>query len=480
MFSLRFDSHEPPIKVWEKIKAAPESEITVEADSNPWIRQNSLNQKIITALAEQVQKKVIWQQPPAEAARPQAVLPAAPLSPLTPRSFFNRKALIFASLFLSVLGLSASSAVIYFYLPEALVTLEVEQKILEKEVKLAVDPKLNETDFANESMPGEWVAVLEETTEKFEATGKKTVGEKARGKISLQNWTDADVFFKAGTEIKVESGQSGAGLTLNLDKDAVVPKQTFSVPTPGQRLFQAGEATVEVAAAEIGSQYNLAAGTNFTIDDKPFAQFAVTALEKFSGGESHEVTVVSEQDQKKAKEELSVRLFAKAKGDLKTRLKSDQKLVEGSIKDQVLTSAYEGKIGEEHSDFNLTLKTETKGLIVSDSMLKAYLIGALRENIPIGFTLLPDEDLVGEIVSTQVKNEEVLLLVRAKGLVVPSYDLEKLKIRLLGQKIEAARAILEELPNLSTSKIELYTLLPSRFQVLPFRAERLSIKMVTR
>lgn len=471
MLSLRFDSHEPPIRVWEKIKAAPESEITVEADSNSWIRQNFLNQKTITALAQQVQKKVIWQQPPGQ-----------PVQTPTKSSarFFNRKSLIVLGFILFALSLLAILTAVYFYLPKAVITLEVEQKILEKEVKLAVDPKLNETDFANESMPGEWVAVLEEASEKFEATGKKTVGEKAGGKISLQNWTDADVFFKAGTEIKVESGQSGAGLTFNLDKDAVVPKQTFSVPTPGQRLFQAGEATVEVAAAEIGSQYNLAAGTNFTIDDKPFAQFAVTALEKLSGGESHEVTVVSEQDQKKTKEELSVRLFAKAKGDLKTRLKSGQKLVEDSIKDQVLTSAYQGKIGEERSDFNLTLKTETKGLAISDSMLKAYLIGVLRENLPTGFTLLPDEGLIGEIASAKEKNEQVLLSVRAKGLVVPSYDLEKLKIRLLGQKIEAARAILEELPNLSTSKIELYTLLPSRFQVLPFRAERLKIKVAVR
>lgn len=143
----------------------------------------------------------------------------------------------------------------------------------------------------------------QEVTVDFTPTGKKKVGEKAKGKVRVFASSDA---ILGGGGVTIAAGmqvQSLGGSIFVTTEKAVFPLNASSL----------GGVVVGVEAMEIGESYNGATG-------KALASAPGVSSVKFetttSGGSSRDVTVVSAEDVKKATEQLA----EKKQDDLKTKL----------------------------------------------------------------------------------------------------------------------------------------------------------------
>lgn len=476
--SLYFDPNDSLSTIIKRVREqhSDQVELRIPQDSVVW--QNSFNQIILREFARLAGKKISFGEEAAAPPMTTVKLPAKPQPTPVAAPSVSKAGIILLGFFVVFLG--ASLAYLYFYLPKATVVLYVEEKTLEKEEIVRVDTQIAKINFEQRTIPGQVLESEASDSEKFEATGKKTVGDKAIGKLTLQNWTDNEITLPAKELFTVDKDQEGAGLVYESTQEVTIPAQTFSIPGPGQKLFQAGLATVQLKASEIGETFNLPAGVNFIVDKYPFSSLGATNPDKITGGSTREVTAVSQENLQTAQDQLSSKLFTKSKDDLKSRLMGDQKLIEAAIVNRVESSQFSHQANEEADNFTVSLKTRSIVTVYSESQLKEVLSSVARESVPPGFSLLPEKEAFSSEIIKSGEKGSIELLGKIKTLVVPDFDTQKIKEQLVGKKSAEAKAILTALPRLSGSEIHLWPLVPPLLQTLPFQKERLTIKIETR
>jgi hypothetical protein len=154
----------------------------------------------------------------------------------------------------------------------------------------------------------------------FTATGKKDVGERAKGQVTLSKQSQDATTIPAGTRL-----MTPGGLTYTTDSSVSVPASTF-----GPGCFPtacAGSVSVGVTAASAGARYNDASGELSGVPEDASAAFSGTT----SGGTDKTITVVSQADVNKAKADLAAEDSSKIKAEVKKQFDGNVISIEESF-----------------------------------------------------------------------------------------------------------------------------------------------------
>lgn len=134
--------------------------------------------------------------------------------------------------------------------------------------------------------------LAKEVSVEFAATGKKNVGEKAKGVVNFKNSSPSSITIASGTILK------NSGLSYTLNSSVTVPGATLGWSCPGRTCE--GSASGTITAAEGGAQYNAATGSmSISVDDISASLRSAT-----SGGTDKTATVVTAGDIEAAKSKL--------------------------------------------------------------------------------------------------------------------------------------------------------------------------------
>lgn len=488
MQTLYFEKNDRLDTIISRIRETADPELVLSIPEGALVRQSLTNLKLIQRIASEIGKNVQLEKttasppkplpsPPSEEPETHHKKATAPKTISSHRSS-KQKIVILVMTLLSASFLLAFAFMI-LYLPKAKVTLLVEEKILEKEATFSVDPNSTEVDPAQRKIPGRELSVENEETRQFAATGTKTVGEKAQGIVILQNWTNEPLFLKRDTALTVEPDQEGSNSTFVLSEDANVPAQTLSVPSPGQKLYAAGQTKVQVEATQFGEEYNLAASTNFSVENFNFSELSALNETAFTGGSTREIVVISEEDQEQAKEQLTDQLSAQGQQGLTSKLLGDQKLLDSVVRGEVLGATFSHTVGDETNHFSLTLRTKTQATVYSESQVKKLISQLLQESVPSGFKLSSEELGFNTQTVTSDKNRILTFSGNMKALVIPDFNQDQLKEKLRAKSPRRATEILNEIPHLVGYRVTFWPPLPTFLQILPWRAEHLTIEVQT-
>ncbi|MCX6794132.1 MAG: hypothetical protein NTY06_03435 [Candidatus Gottesmanbacteria bacterium] len=170
---------------------------------------------------------------------------------------------------------------IYWTVPHATVTILELPKSISDSQQITINPTATVVDAENKIIPGskQEQSVSEDKT--MAVTGKKNVGDPAKGSVTVYNKTLSSQSFSKGTTLI-------AGLLeFTLDADVTVASASEDL---GGRTY--GKASAAITASQIGANSNIAAGTTFKA--KGFSSDEITANNSnaLAGGTSREVTVV--------------------------------------------------------------------------------------------------------------------------------------------------------------------------------------------
>ena len=134
-----------------------------------------------------------------------------------------------------------------FFAPRATVNITAKTNPVSVDIPVTLQPN-GSTDVKNGVIRPEVAQLKKSNSVDFTATGKKEVGEKATGTMSLSNsYTTSPISIAAGTAFN-----SSSGLVFYSNSTVTVPGYT----DPGGGKVP-GKATVGVTASAIGSQYNI-------------------------------------------------------------------------------------------------------------------------------------------------------------------------------------------------------------------------------
>lgn len=177
-----------------------------------------------------------------------------------------------------------------FFAPRATVVISARATESSANAKVALGDKL-QTSFSGNTLKTSTQQQKKDVSIEFDPTGKKEVGEKAKGTMTLTRTSTSS------TPIQVPAGTSFTASNRTF-------KSTESATLPGSSIGPGGieqpSVTVNVEAAEIGDGYNLSArGYQSNVGGFDAEGSNMT------GGSSRTVTVVSETDVQAATDQLA-------------------------------------------------------------------------------------------------------------------------------------------------------------------------------
>ncbi len=360
----------------------------------------------------------------------------------------------------------AAGATAYF-VPKTTVIAKVSPKSFDQEMDVTVVTDSSKAPATSSGvLVGSFIETQEIGTKKGVASGKKLVGDKAKGSVTVYGVSSAKTFTTDTTIV------SPNGLKFTLDHEVSVASGDAITPAT---------ITTSITASDIGESYNLPSGTKFAIGNLPSSSYLAKNDSAISGGNSHQATVVTKDDQDRLMATLSAQLSDKARGDLQSKVESDQNLLPNAITSTVSKKKFSKDVDSEADTVSLDLTVAFRGVVFSQSDLIALFTQKFAANIPAGFSLLPGNAKVEVKSAKNDKSGNTILTVRLSAPLLPDVDKVELTKKISGKSQASATTILNMIPNISQVSFETKPRIlegVTKFY-LPGRLENIKIEIVS-
>lgn len=339
-----------------------------------------------------------------------------------------------------VIGLLVIGVIGYFTLNSFIiknqVVLTVTPKILEDEREITVVTSGEVADTDPKILAAK-IDVEESGAKRGVVTGKKIIGDKAKGAITVYGTTLGRT-FPAGTTV------FNSGLKFVMDNAVTIATGSAA---------SLATATVNITASGIGDSFNLGTNTLFSIGDYPQSSYQGKNDNAFSGGSSRQVLVVIKADQDRLLATLSAELVQKGEADLKNKLGADQQLLAGSLTTTVSKKKFDREIDTEADSVGLNLSVIVTGVILDQKQLAVKMGNLLADKIPSDFSFNPDLSTVTVTGSKVNKTGNVVLSTKFTTKLLPRFDLQAVAKSISGKDFAGAKQTLSAMPDVTSSNV---------------------------
>lgn len=384
--------------------------------------------------------------------------------PTLPKFGLQSLIFVFTGFALVVAGLS-----FYLILPKAKVVITPRSEKITYELTLTSDVGISQIDPVGYKIPGEILSYEESFSMDFLSSGKEVREERARGIITVYN------SYSSSPQTLVET-------TRFISQDGKLFRTAKTVVIPGAEVEDGkivpSSIDVEVVAAEIGEDYNVGPST-FAIPGfkgtPKYTAFYGKSTSSMSGGFKGEVAVITEEDFKKAEEELNNKISIKLNEELEKKLPKNLTLLEKAQKQEVLEMEADKNVGDIGEKFTLKAKARKEAFLFNKNdigiIINQLLASQLGEKKHI---LEGKQDLRYQEVSADFKNKAMKLVMEADEWIVYDIDKDYIKENLAGQKEVEVRRFLGSLEEVADAKI---TLSPFWASKLPKDKEKIVVEV---
>lgn len=356
----------------------------------------------------------------------------------------------------------------YIYIPMANITLALAAEKKKVDFNFTADKKATSVDTATGTIPAREISVDVEKAQKYPATGKKNVGTKATGTVTVSN--------KSGTAKTIVSGsrlQTGS-LIFRTNTNITIPGASVDI----NGVLKSGSISgVGVAADQPGDQYNISP-SSFTFPglEAPYSTLiTASSSDKFSGGSTKEVTFVTQTDINTAKEDMKKQIETEAQKLVLEKTERDERYLEGAIKITEVSAESSIPANGEATEFELKAKSNAKALVFKDEDLKKLAETTLGDQIGSGKEIVDSESMTAsaEFVEADFDKGTVTGRLAGEAYVATKIDQEKLKIDLTGESDAKAQEELTAIDGVVSVEIKHF---PSFYKRMPRLKNHIYIK----
>lgn len=345
-----------------------------------------------------------------------------------------------------VIGLLVLSGGILAFGPRlisAVVEVELKTQPVNKTVQLRLDPQAVVSDPTSGVLKAEVIKQTVSGEKTAETTGKKIIGDKAKGSVMLYNRTSSPKTFEAGTVL------TAGKFKFTLDKT-----ETVASASTGSN-FETKPGTLETAitAVEIGTESNLPKNTEMTVANFSIDTYVAKTTTELSGGTSREIKAVSAKDQEELAAALRKELSAKAVEQL-TQQQGEGKRVFPTNRLKVTGSKFSAEVGKETNSFSLTMTVEAEAIALSIAELRGLANQLIQTELPTGYTVAPEEvQILTEVTATATTAAQVAIKTDLSASGRPSPNTEAWRQEILKLSEREAVTLLRSKPEVAAVKI---------------------------
>lgn len=354
------------------------------------------------------------------------------------------------------------------YLPRATVRLVFDGQNLSERVNVTVDPTIKSVNPSTNSIPAEKVTVTKSGEKSKDTTGKKTIGDKARGDVKIYNKTNVTKEFSAGTVISTN------GKEFALDDSITIPSASQSATTTGASTTF-GVASAKVVASSFGPEYNLDANTQFIIANLSPSAFNAVNDSAFTGGTKTEVQAVSKKDRIDLRDALVASLKEEAAGEIESQA-GGKKVFKETIAVNPTEEKYSAQAGDETSTIKLSMTADITALAIADTDYQNLLAASLQNKIPDGYTL-SSAPINTSVENIQTSGDTVTFDAIITAPLAPKVSETDVINKIVGKRPAAAADIVRSLPHFKSMELTFAPVLPSILQWIPSAKNHIAIEI---
>jgi hypothetical protein len=373
----------------------------------------------------------------------------------------GNKKVVLLPLTILVIGILVILA--YGYIEKATVTLFIKQKAFDDTASITFGVDAG-NDFGSNVIGAKTVTVRIDGTVTGDATGKKDIGDKAKGSITLYNSGDTDKTLPAGTTIT-----SSTSVAFTLDSSTTIPGSSgdiFSGTKPGT-------APAQITAKNLGPEGNLPSGTKFTVSGS--TTVAGRNDSAFSGGSKKTVQVVAKADRDKLLLQLPKQLEDQAKSEIGKKVVSGEVLLPFDLDTHIDKQEFDKAVDDQAKQVTLTGSVTFTGVIYKTDDLKQYTLGRVKEKTSSDISLA-DNNLKEDVSNLKkVSDNQISGTLTMKAGLLPTIDISHLQQNIKGKPIPDALAYLKTLPQTEKVEITFSPSIPLLTRSLPKRVSNIHI-----
>jgi hypothetical protein len=352
----------------------------------------------------------------------------------------------------------------YWLLPHAVVTVLEVPKIVDVSETITIDPTATVVDAEHKIIPGREREKSISGEKTVPVEGKKNVGDPASGTVTIYNKTLNSKSFQKGTVLV------NGSLQFTLDSDVSIASASESIGS-----ITYGKGDVDVTAAAIGPQSNIAAGSDFTFKSISSDVAAARNENAFTGGTSREITVVTRADYDAFVEAMSEELVGRAKEELASAVEGNDKLIDGTIETSVTEKVFGQELDQEATELQGKLTIAVSGIAYSESDIRAFLTTVASESVPSGY-VINDEKTTVEVTNIQIKKDgKISAKATMNAVALPTIDAAAVRSALAGKTIKAAEEYLKNLSGVAGAEV-VFSLSPTRGR-LPINKNNITVSV---
>lgn len=355
-----------------------------------------------------------------------------------------------------------------WFMPRAVITVSVIPKTLDQDVDITLSTTDSDINFAERIVPAIIDTVSKSGEKIIETTGKKIVGDPAVGEVTIYNRTSASKTFTKGTTL------ASSSLKFTLDSDVTVASKSAGsdyVDVPGK-------ANVAITASLIGSDSNLAGGTELTVQNFGKDSYVAKNDSPLKGGTSEEVQVVSKEDQSGLVKDLTAEILEKLKSSAlaSTGSGTGVYLLEESAKVENVT--YSAKVGETAKSLTANLTIKTTLLKYQTEDVTTLVNSAIDQAVPQGFvrSVLPS---TVELDASDISDDETSVhgSAKVKVALLPVIDQSRVLSLIKGKSARELEAILAQaIPGYQSTLVQITPrALPTKLKSIPLNPSNIKL-----
>jgi hypothetical protein len=356
-----------------------------------------------------------------------------------------------------------AAPIMYMYTASADVTLDIKAKAFDdsEDITFSVD---GSSDFKNNTIKATTVSVSLDDKATVPASGKKEVGDKAKGSVTIYNNNENKRTLSAGTVLT-----SSNSLQFTLDKDVTVSSASgdaFSGTKPGT-------AQASVTASSIGTDSNLPSGTKFSVSGTTSVVAKNDAA--FSGGTKKDVTVVAKADRDKLLLQIPKDLETKAKDELAKKLSGGDELLPLDLTTSIDKKEFDKNVGDEAKTVTASVTVSFSGIAYSKTELQDF-AKAIIETKASSDANTPDSTINTGITKLKTeKDSSYSASVAIKTGLLPKVDTEKIKHDITGKSVSSAVELLKKLPQVESVSVKVNPGIPVLSSYLPRQSDHIKV-----
>jgi len=385
--------------------------------------------------------------------------------PFTSMKQFKLRKLAVLIFLILIVAAGAFSSLYFFH--KAALTVYSEAKTVEKSLEI-------ETDTRAPSSTALFIEKIEQTiqaTEKMATTGKKTIGEKSRGEVTLYNLSTEERIFKKNTLLKTNN------IVFFLDEEIKVASASESITSEGNVLTVTGKAKGRVSAQEIGKEGNIDKSVKLQVEDIALAVFFALPVSSFTGGSKQDVQTVSKEDLEKLKKKVSDTIKtegSKKLGEKDTDTRTIDQLTKITIKDE----EYSKELGEETKEISLTASGSLTMYTYKEEDMKKTIVGLSDQFVDDTYALLPQN--VNYVISSVEEDPKIRFKTDITAKTILKVDEQKIKKTIVGKAVDDVESELKDLYAFDEYDIKITTPVPFLQKRLPFFPKNIQIRSTVR